>query len=237
MNFLWCIYALLVITMVDTYAFIKPPISSTTTTTTTTSSSRMNRSKIHEMKDSTSSSPSSSSSSSSSSSKIQSTLKQPQFITGGVLRDYQLHGVEWLCGIHYAGLNGILADEMGLGKTVQIIAFICALWERYSIAGPHLIVMPMSVLSVWKADIAKFAPSISVHIHHGNKVERHDQFNKWSKKLTSTRQQLQRSQNHYINGASTSKKAEHISVVITTYELAIKDMHLLKKQSRGMYKW
>ena len=178
-------------------------------------------------------------SSSPSSSHVQvPTLKQPHFITGGTLRDYQLHGVEWLCGIHYAGLNGILADEMGLGKTVQIIAFLCALWERYSIAGPHLTVMPMSVLSVWKADIAKFAPGIAVHIHHGNKIQRHEQFKAWSKKLATVRQQFQRANNQLGSGkAPAPKKPEHISVVITTYELAIKDLNLLKKQSKGIYKW
>jgi SNF2 family DNA or RNA helicase len=36
-------------------------------------------------------------------------------LQGCTLRSYQSAGVEWLCGLHDAGLNGILADEMGLG--------------------------------------------------------------------------------------------------------------------------
>ncbi|MEW5319412.1 MAG: hypothetical protein WDW38_010566 [Sanguina aurantia] len=36
------------------------------------------------------------------------------------LRDYQMHGLRWLVGLHDARLNGILADDMGLGKTVQV---------------------------------------------------------------------------------------------------------------------
>jgi ATP-dependent DNA helicase len=42
--------------------------------------------------------------------------RQPYLVTGGVLRDYQLTGVEWLVSLYDNGLNGILADEMGLGK-------------------------------------------------------------------------------------------------------------------------
>src|SRR5438067_13717682 len=42
--------------------------------------------------------------------------RQPKLVTGGILRDYQLTGVEWLVSLYDNGLNGILADEMGLGK-------------------------------------------------------------------------------------------------------------------------
>jgi SNF2 family DNA or RNA helicase len=42
--------------------------------------------------------------------------RQPYLVTGGVLRDYQLTGVEWLVSLYDNGLNGILADEMGLLK-------------------------------------------------------------------------------------------------------------------------
>src|SRR4051794_33906157 len=42
--------------------------------------------------------------------------RQPHLVTGGILRDYQLTGVEWLVSLYDNGLNGILADEMGLGK-------------------------------------------------------------------------------------------------------------------------
>lgn len=47
--------------------------------------------------------------------------RQPELITGGTLRDYQLAGVEWMVSLYENGLNGILADEMGLGKTLQTI--------------------------------------------------------------------------------------------------------------------
>lgn len=38
----------------------------------------------------------------------------PSFITG-VLRDYQLRGLNWLITLYGNGINGVLADEMGLG--------------------------------------------------------------------------------------------------------------------------
>lgn len=42
-------------------------------------------------------------------------LKQPSYISGGLLRDYQLEGLNWMIRLTDNGINGILADEMGLG--------------------------------------------------------------------------------------------------------------------------
>lgn len=50
--------------------------------------------------------------------KPSATAQQPALVTGGILRDYQLAGVEWLITLWENGLNGILADEMGLGKVL-----------------------------------------------------------------------------------------------------------------------
>ena len=50
--------------------------------------------------------------------------RQPTLVTGGVLRDYQLAGVEWLISLWENGLNGILADEMGLGKVRLLYIYI-----------------------------------------------------------------------------------------------------------------
>ena len=43
---------------------------------------------------------------------------QPDNLTGGQLREYQIEGLNWLYKLYQANLNGILADEMGLGKTI-----------------------------------------------------------------------------------------------------------------------
>ena len=83
--------------------------------------------------------------------------RQPKLITGGIMKDYQLEGLEWLVTLFENGLNGILADEMGLGKTLQTISFLAFLREK-SIKGPFLVVGPVSVLSSWVDEIAKWAP-------------------------------------------------------------------------------
>ncbi|MDP1824248.1 MAG: DEAD/DEAH box helicase [Archangium sp.] len=74
------------------------------------------------------------------------------------LRPYQRHGVNWLAFLKSAGLGGVLADDMGLGKTLQTI---CAL-EKGS-----LVVCPTSVLPNWKAELARFRPSLTVNAYHG----------------------------------------------------------------------
>lgn len=49
----------------------------------------------------------------------------------GLLKGYQLRGMNWLANLYDQGISGILADEMGLGKTVQSIAFLCHIAEKY----------------------------------------------------------------------------------------------------------
>ncbi|KAI0232907.1 putative ATPase [Massospora cicadina] len=70
---------------------------------------------------------------------------QPKLLTGAVLRDYQVDGVQWLISLYENGLNGILADEMGLGKTIQTIGFLAHLVEQ-GVEGPFLVVVPLAVL-------------------------------------------------------------------------------------------
>ncbi len=71
----------------------------------------------------------------------------------------QLAGLEWLRTLHEVGLNGILADEMGLGKTVQVIAFICSLVQDGA-PGPFLVIAPLSTLTNWCTEFARFAPNV-----------------------------------------------------------------------------
>ena len=68
------------------------------------------------------------------------------------LRPYQIQGVSWLVSMFQRRLNGILADEMGLGKTVQTISLLAHLACRHGIWGPHLVVVPTSVLLNWDAE-------------------------------------------------------------------------------------
>ena len=99
--------------------------------------------------------------------------RQPDLVTGGVMRGYQLEGLEWLTSLYENGLNGILADEMGLGKTIQTISFLAFLRSKRTY-GPFLIAAPLSTLSNWVDEFARWTPEIPVILYHGTKQERED---------------------------------------------------------------
>jgi len=83
------------------------------------------------------------------------------------LRDYQRHGVGWLQALTKHDLNGILADDMGLGKTLQTIAHLVREKEAGRLDKAVLLVAPTSLMGNWRAEVAKFAPSLKVITLHG----------------------------------------------------------------------
>ncbi|TMW62686.1 hypothetical protein Poli38472_005304 [Pythium oligandrum] len=91
------------------------------------------------------------------------------------LKPYQVVGLNWLLLLCENGLSGVLADEMGLGKTVQTISFLLLLHSLASSSdsgkygGPHLVVVPASVLNNWKREFAWIAPTLRVIVYHGSK--------------------------------------------------------------------
>lgn len=99
----------------------------------------------------------------------------------GELRPYQLRGLAWLDFLDRLGIGSCLADDMGLGKTIQLIALLLHERERLRAAhggdrsaepmngsvGPTLLFAPMSVVGNWEREIARFAPSLRVLVHHG----------------------------------------------------------------------
>uniref|UniRef100_A0A665TP74 Proliferation-associated SNF2-like protein n=1 Tax=Echeneis naucrates TaxID=173247 RepID=A0A665TP74_ECHNA len=97
--------------------------------------------------------------------------QQPQLFTGGVMRWYQIEGIEWLRMLWENGINGILADEMGLGKTIQCIAHIAMMIEK-KVMGPFLVVAPLSTLPNWINEFKRFTPEVSVVLYHGPQAER-----------------------------------------------------------------
>ncbi len=148
-------------------------------------------------------------------------LKQPaSFI--GTLRPYQNSGLSWLAYLDRFGLGTCLADDMGLGKTIQLIALL--LHEResvlasngarhdqseratpnseHSVIGPTLIIAPTSVIANWVRELARFAPSLTVHVHHGPERLVGDRFVE-------------------VAGAS--------DVVMTTYPLVSRDLETLQR--------
>ncbi|XP_040906589.1 lymphoid-specific helicase [Toxotes jaculatrix] len=98
-------------------------------------------------------------------------IQQPQLFTGGVMRWYQIEGIEWLRMLWENGINGILADEMGLGKTIQCIAHIAMMIEK-KVMGPFLVVAPLSTLPNWISEFKRFTPEVSAVLYHGPQPER-----------------------------------------------------------------
>uniref|UniRef100_A0A3B5L2J3 Snf2-related CREBBP activator protein n=1 Tax=Xiphophorus couchianus TaxID=32473 RepID=A0A3B5L2J3_9TELE len=77
------------------------------------------------------------------------------FLLHGTLREYQHIGLDWLVTMYEKKLNGILADEMGLGKTIQTIALLAHLAWNW---GPHLIIVPTSVMLNWEMELKRWCP-------------------------------------------------------------------------------
>jgi len=94
------------------------------------------------------------------------------FLLKHTLREYQHIGLDWLVSLKERELNGILADEMGLGKTIQTIALLAHLAGELENWGPHLIVVPTSVMLNWEMEIKKWCPAFKVLVYYGSQKER-----------------------------------------------------------------
>ena len=116
----------------------------------------------------------------------------------GQLRPYQERGVGWVAFLGRLGLGACLADDMGLGKTAQLIAAMIADPAN----GPTLVVCPVSVLGNWERELARFAPSLRVLVHHGA--------------------------NRNVGDATLAERADHVDAVISTYSLLARDREALE---------
>mmetsp|Transcript_22992 Transcript_22992/g.29369 ORF Transcript_22992/g.29369 Transcript_22992/m.29369 type:complete len:699 (+) Transcript_22992:194-2290(+) len=130
--------------------------------------------------------------------------EQPKIMVGGRLRDYQIQGYKWMVGLYENGLHGILADEMGLGKTVQTIALLAHLREK-GVYGPILLVVPLSTVTNWIAEIEKWVPSMPVLMYHGSKEDR------------------QAMRKKYLKTRSQNRNMAKFPVCVTTYEIVCRD--------------
>ena len=86
---------------------------------------------------------------------------------GAELRAYQEHGLAWLQFLASAGLGGVLADDMGLGKTVQALAHLAVEQAAGRLDRPALVICPTSLVANWRAEAARFAPSLRTLVLHG----------------------------------------------------------------------
>ncbi|KAG5477611.1 hypothetical protein CUR178_05317 [Leishmania enriettii] len=93
-------------------------------------------------------------------------------LPGCALRPYQVEGVQFLLDHFHLGMSAILGDDMGLGKTAQVSAFLHILKQLHNIDGPHLIVAPLSTLTSWTRELARWAPQLRVVKYHGERRTR-----------------------------------------------------------------
>jgi len=84
----------------------------------------------------------------------------PAYIKGGIMRDYQIRGLNWMIGLYENGINGILADEMGLGKTLQTISLLGYMKHFRNVSGPHMVLVPKSTLANWMNEFKKWCPTL-----------------------------------------------------------------------------
>ncbi len=84
------------------------------------------------------------------------------------LYPYQQEGVNWLLFCRDHGFGALLADDMGLGKSCQIIALLHVHYHLNN-TNPSLLVVPTSLVNNWINEINKFAPHLSVYVHHSSR--------------------------------------------------------------------
>lgn len=102
------------------------------------------------------------------------------FLLRGTLREYQHLGLDWLAALYANNTNGILADEMGLGKTIQTIALLAHLACHHEVWGPHLVIVPTSVMLNWEMEFKKWCPGFKILTYYGNQEERKRKRQGWT---------------------------------------------------------
>ncbi|KAI8849557.1 P-loop containing nucleoside triphosphate hydrolase protein [Chytridium lagenaria] len=67
------------------------------------------------------------------------------------------------------------------GKTIQTIALIAYLAVEKAVWGPHLIVVPTSVMLNWEVEFKKWCPGLKILTYYGNPNQRKEKRTGWSK--------------------------------------------------------
>lgn len=88
----------------------------------------------------------------------------------GILKPYQVLGVQWLSDLYELRLGALLADDMGLGKTIQTLTFLEILREKNEL-GQVLVVVPSSLIFNWQQELEKFTPNLPFMIFAGRNAD------------------------------------------------------------------
>jgi SNF2 family DNA or RNA helicase len=94
---------------------------------------------------------------------------------------------------------------MGLGKTLQTISLLAYLAAYKGIWGPHLVIVPTSVIINWETELKRFCPGFKVLTYYGSAKRRKELRTGWT-------------------------KSNWYHVVITSYQLAVQDAFAFKRK-------
>ncbi|CAH1985372.1 unnamed protein product [Acanthoscelides obtectus] len=136
---------------------------------------------------------------------------QPEYMMGKdktlILRDYQIHGLNWMIHSWSKDNSVILADEMGLGKTIQTICFLYYLFHTHHLHGPFLCVVPLSTMTSWQREFTQWAPELNFVTYLGDLQSR-----------DTIRQ---------YEWCYEGSKRLKFNAILTTYEIVLKDKAFL----------
>ena len=103
---------------------------------------------------------------------------------------------------------------------------MCFLDQLYTLSatqvrGPFLIIAPLSLVNQWQSESETWAPDMNVLLYHGS----------MSAREFLVKQEFYFSDQFMSKATALKLKRNHITkfnVLITTYEVAMKDVHVLK---------
>jgi SNF2 family DNA or RNA helicase len=139
------------------------------------------------------------------------------------LRDYQLHGLNWMAYLWAKNNNGILADEMGLGKTVQTVSLLSYLFHEHNLQGPFLVVVPLSTISQWQKEFHRWTPDLYTVLYTGNAT---------SRAVMREHEFYGSKDNRSLLRGRMGSMPTRMHVLITTYEILLRDRGVL-----GAFRW
>lgn len=113
---------------------------------------------------------------------------------------------------------------MGLGKTIQSVAFLHQLLELATtqVRGPFLIVAPLSLIGQWQSEARAWCPDLNVVFYHGSAEARN----------FLVEQEFYYTEQFVPKTTALQLKKKHITkfhILITTYEVVLKDIAVLAK--------
>lgn len=101
--------------------------------------------------------------------------------------------------------------KRGLGKTIQSVSVMHLLSTEKNIRGPFLVVAPLSTIAHWKREVLHWT-WMNIIVFHGKSEDR----------------EMLKQYEFYFPTLPNNKKMPKFNVMITTYEILLKEISELK---------